>query len=75
MGSDPAVPTEKMQFRGVWAGVAVFLFVLSVGLILADSGDRTNWYMWAALAGAAVAGVAGSILLVRARRVWRVASR
>lgn len=55
--------------------LAVFLLVLSVGLSLADTGDRTNWYMWAALAGTAVAGVAGGIMLVRARRVRRAASR
>lgn len=55
--------------------LAVLLFVLSVGLSLADTGDRTNWFMWAALVGTAVAGVAGGILLVRTLRVRRADGR
>lgn len=69
------VPRSSLWPSVLLLVLAVLLFVLSVGLSLADTGDRTNWYMWATLAGTAVGGVAGSIMLVRALRVRRAASR
>ena len=56
----------------VWKGVglivaAVLLFVLATMLSLADTGDRTNWYMWVALAGSAAALIGGIVVLVKGR--------
>ena len=40
-------------------------------LSLADTGDSTTWYSYAALGAAAFAGVLGVVGLVRSRRARR----
>lgn len=51
--------------------VGALLFMLAVMLSLADTGDSTNWYSWAALVASAVALGAAVVGIARARRARR----
>lgn len=46
-------------------GLALLLFAFSILVSIPDTGDSTNWYMWAALAASLASLVGGVVVLLR----------
>lgn len=51
-------------------GLALLLFLFSILVSIPDTGDSTNWYMWAVL-GASLASLVGGVVALQRGRSRR----